>query len=171
MWFEIWHFTNLRFYQNFKLSTCSLKSHNASIPLVSFDLLWSYIFMFFFFFCVFLEERDIKVVQNYIFSTRFDSAVVWNPIMQVFRLFRFDLLWSYIFIFFVFLEERDIKVVQNYIFSTRFDSAEKYCVCVYVYVCVFFFLRSAFKQNLCFSNGSRALFTWPINLFFQQNFH
>ena len=45
----------------FKLSTCGLKFYDASVLLDSF---WSCIFMFF----VFLEERDIKVEQNYIFS-------------------------------------------------------------------------------------------------------
>ena len=33
-----------------------------------------------------------------------------------------------------------------------------------------YFLRSAFLWFLCFSSGSHALFTKPINLFFQQNF-
>ena len=44
--------------ENYNLPTYGLKFHDASVPIDSF---WSYIFMF-------LEERNIKVEQNYIFS-------------------------------------------------------------------------------------------------------
>ena len=39
---------------------------------ILFDLIWSCIFMFF----VFLEERDIKVEQNYIFSPVVDYVTL-----------------------------------------------------------------------------------------------
>ena len=83
MWFD-WNLScllmvwNLTLYQlnvlpKFKLLTCDLKSHYANILLDSF---WSYIFIYIyiyiFFFFVFFEERDIKVMQNYIFSTCLD---------------------------------------------------------------------------------------------------
>ena len=70
---------NLTFYLpevwlKFKLSTCGLKSHNASIPLDFFYLTWSCIFIFF----VFLEERNIKVELNYIFTHLFNRNELQN---------------------------------------------------------------------------------------------
>ena len=56
----------------FKLSICSLKFHDASVHLILFYLIWSYIFILFYFIFVFLEARDIKVEQNYIFSFVFN---------------------------------------------------------------------------------------------------
>ena len=56
----------------FKLSICSLKSHDASVRSILFYLIWSYIFILFYFIFVFLEVRDIKVEQNYIFSFVFN---------------------------------------------------------------------------------------------------
>ena len=52
----------------FKLHTCGLKSYDVSVSLDSF---WSCIFMF-------LEERDIKVEQNYIFSYVLNRSGLWN---------------------------------------------------------------------------------------------
>ena len=41
---------------------------------ILFDLIWSCIFMVF----VFLEERDIKVEQNYIFNLNFNRGGLEN---------------------------------------------------------------------------------------------
>ena len=35
----------------------------------------------------------------------------------------------------------------------------------------FFFFRNQFSHDYALFNGSRALFTRPTNLFFEQNFH
>ena len=50
--------------------TYCLKSHYVSVRWILFYLIWSFILMIF----VFLEERDIKVEQNYIFSLIFNRC-------------------------------------------------------------------------------------------------
>ena len=64
----------------FELLTCGLKSHFASVSLDSFLfylILYFYVFFFFFFF-VFLDERDIKMEQNYIFRHIFNKTELHN---------------------------------------------------------------------------------------------
>ena len=62
----------------FELLTCGLKSHFASVSLDSFlSYLILYFYGFFFFF-VFLDERDIKMEQNYIFRHIFNKTELHN---------------------------------------------------------------------------------------------
>ena len=70
---EIWNliFYPLEIWPKFKFPTYGLKSHDASISL---DYFLSYLILYFMF-CVFLEERDIKVEQNYIFSFVFNIKI------------------------------------------------------------------------------------------------
>ena len=53
-----------------------LKSHDANVPLnyfLSYLILYFYVFILFYFFCVF-DERDIKIKQNYIFRYVFNRC-------------------------------------------------------------------------------------------------
>ena len=69
----IWNLTLYppKIWPKFKLPTYGLKSHDKSVPL---DPFLSCIFMVF----VFLEEKDIKMEQNYIFSYVFNRDILRN---------------------------------------------------------------------------------------------
>ena len=62
----------LEVWLKFKLFNYGLESNDASVSQDFFSL----VFLCFF---VFLEERDIKVEQNYIFSLVFNRGGLWNP--------------------------------------------------------------------------------------------
>ena len=56
----------------FKGKTLSISSSSSFFFFILFNLIYIYI-------VVFLEERDIKVEQNYIFSLVFNRGGLWNP--------------------------------------------------------------------------------------------